>query len=251
MSTIQSLWVVWQNPKNRLFYHIGTLSSFDNHYEFRYVSGDKGHLKLNDAIDNGYMLNPAFPDPDKVYKSDELFPAFNRRLPSSNRADFHEILLDLGLDKSCTKMELLQETRGRLANDTYSFEQPLKVRKDEKVHSSFYIHGMRHRNLPDEWPNWIQVGEKVILKREANHHVDPNAVAIYSKNGKHIGYVPGFYATGVAGLLDNGADPNVIVQSVNPDSTPHWWVKLNFESEIPIPKEDIGKYFEAIIELAS
>lgn len=148
-------------------------------------------------------------------------------------------------------MELLQETRGRLANDTYSFEQPLKVQKDEKVHSSFYIHGMRHRNLPDDWPNWVQVGEKVILKREANHPVDPNAVAIYSKNGKHLGYVPGFYATGVAGLLDNGGEPNVVVHSVNPDSTPHWWVKLNFECELPIPKEDIGKYFEAIIELPS
>jgi hypothetical protein len=46
----------------------------------------------------------------------------HHRLPSPNRADFTENLKDLGLDENCTKMELLEVTRGRLANDTYSFE---------------------------------------------------------------------------------------------------------------------------------
>ncbi|MDF0727152.1 HIRAN domain-containing protein [Cytobacillus sp. S13-E01] len=251
MSIVQTLWVVWQSPTNRLFYHVGTLSFFNAHYEFRYVKGNNDHLKLNDAIRNGYILSPAFPDPDKVYKSDQLFPAFNRRLPTPNRADFAEILKDLGLNEECTKMELLEETRGRLANDTYSFERPLRVEKDEKVHTSFYIHGMRHRELPSEWPTWLNVDSEVVLKRESDHSVDPNAVAIHTLSGKHIGYVPGFYANGVSALLDNGAIPLVKVKSINADSTPHWWVKVSFESDIPVPKEEIGYDFEAIIEIAS
>lgn len=252
MSVVQTLWVVWQSPKNRLFYHIGTLSYYNDEYEFRYVFGKDDHLKLNDAIKNGYMLNPAFPDSDKVYKSKRLFAAFNRRLPSPNRADFIEILDDLGLDYNCTKMELLEATRGRLANDTYSFERPLRVEKEDgKVHTSFYIHGMSHRNLPEDWPTWLNEGHQVKLMREPNNIVDSNAVAICTSTGYHIGYVPSFYARAVAPLMDNGSTPIVKVQSMNPESTSHWWVKVSFECTIPITKDNKGFNYEAWLELAS
>lgn len=252
MKQVESLWVVWQSPQSGLFYHIGTLSHFEDVYEFRYViEAENDHLKLNDALRNGYMLNPAFPDPQKVYKSKQLFGAFNRRLPSTNRADFLEILEDLGLGENCSKMELLEATRGRLANDTYSFERPLRVEGDEKVRTSFYIHGMRHRNLPNNWVNLIQVDSQVTLKRENDNEYDPNAVAIYSERGNHIGYVPAFYTKGISALIDNGATPIVKVISVNEDSTPHWWVKVSFESEIPLPTDEMGYDFEAVIEMAS
>lgn len=42
------------------------------------------------------------------------------------------ILNDLGLNEESSKMEILRATRGRLAADTYSFEQPLRREKDGK-----------------------------------------------------------------------------------------------------------------------
>ena len=155
MSNVHTLLVVWQNKNNSLYYHIGTLSHYNDQYEFVYTHSGLGGRKLGDAIENGYMYHPSFPKPDKVYRSKTLFPAFDRRLPSTDRSDFKAILSDLGLDENSTKMELLQQTRGRLANDTYSFEQPLRREKDGKLHSSFFVHGMRHRNLPDQWNLWL------------------------------------------------------------------------------------------------
>ncbi|MDG5788869.1 hypothetical protein QA612_15465 [Evansella sp. AB-P1] len=61
-------------------------------------------MMINDAQSNGYMLHPAFPDPNKKYLSKELFPAFNRRLPSPDRQDFFEIVKDLGLKINCSKI---------------------------------------------------------------------------------------------------------------------------------------------------
>jgi hypothetical protein len=250
MSNVHSLWVVWQNPKSRSYYHIGTLSYFDDHYEFSYTNDQNGDWKLHDALKNGYMLHPAFPDPNKIYKSKELFAAFDRRLPSPDRSDFEEILKDLGLNENYTKMELLEATRGRLANDTYSFERPLRVEADGKVHTSFFIHGMRYQNLPKEWPQWLQINRTVKLKQEPENLVDPNAVAIYTHDGNKLGYVPGFYTKGVFALLENGAEPYVRVCYINEKSTPHWWVKVKFESEIPSIEEQMSNELQSVVEVA-
>src|SRR5690625_7911143 len=82
-----------------------------------------------------------------IYHSKILFPTFECRIPSHDRLDFEDILYDLDLDKDASKMAILQATRGRLANDSYSFEQPLRKEKDEKLHSSFFIYCMRYNNL--------------------------------------------------------------------------------------------------------
>lgn len=234
MSNVHTLLVVWQDYKSRLYYHVGTLSHYDGHYEFRYTNCGSEHRKLKEALDNGYMPHPAFPDIGKVYKSKVLFPAFDRRLPSPDRSDFKAIMRDLGLNESSTKMDFLQQTRGRLTNDTYSFEQPLRREKDGYLYSSFFVHGMRHRNLPADWPTWLEINGTLDLRQEPTNPGDPHAVGVYTKGGKHLGYVPGFYSKAVYALLEQGADPIVRVTYINEKSTPHWWLKVDFECMIPV-----------------
>lgn len=233
MSGVKTLLVVWQDEKSRLYYHIGTLSHYDDHYEFEYTSMQLGRRKLGDAMEVGYMIHPAFPKTDKVYCSKKLFPAFDRRIPSSDRSDFHAILADLGLNEKASKMNILQATRGRLASDTYSFEQPLRLEEDGKLHSSFFIHGMRHQNLPDGWASWVGYNSLKLIQEPTNNY-DPNAVAIFTMGGKKLGYVPNFYSQAIFSLIDNGASPLVHVTYVNEKSHPHWWVKVDFECEVPL-----------------
>ncbi|HWL26781.1 MAG TPA: HIRAN domain-containing protein [Ureibacillus sp.] len=120
-----------------------------------------------------------------------------------------------------------------MASDTYSFEQPLRIEDDGKLHSSFFVHGMRHRNLPEEWPSWLVVNSPVKLVPEPTNNHDPNAVGIYTQEGNHLGYVPAFYSQAVFFLLEKGAIPLVRVIYINEKSTPHWWLKVDFECEIP------------------
>src|SRR5690625_6972754 len=89
MSDIRTLLVVWQDEESRLYYHVGTLSNYDDYYEFTYTSSQPGLRKLGDALKAGYMIHPAFPKTDKVYRSKALFPALDRkstRLNSSHVA---------------------------------------------------------------------------------------------------------------------------------------------------------------------
>ncbi|WP_040226901.1 HIRAN domain-containing protein [Bhargavaea cecembensis] len=231
-SEVRTLLVVWQNKETRLFYHIGTLSNFDDHFEFEYTQNVNRPRKLRDALQNGYMLHPAFPQIDKKYISPQLFPAFDRRIPSADRVDYVTILNDLRLNQNADRMDILRETRGRLANDTYSFEQPLRIGVDGKIRSQFYIHGMRHRKLPGNWGDILRKNKSLRLVPEEDNTADEFAVAVYTED-IHIGYVPNFYSQAVSSLIHNGAKSQMKVVSVKEKSTPHWWVKVEFESSVP------------------
>lgn len=246
MNNVETLLVVWQDEVSRSYYHIGTLSYYDGIYNFSYTSKD-GKKELGEALKNGYMLHPAFPDITKTYYSKKLFSAFDRRIPSLDRKDFHEILINLGLNENAGKMAILRATRGRLASDTYSFEQPLNLDEHNHLRSSFFIHGMRHQELPDDWSKWIKEKNSLELVQEPKNEVDPFAVAVYMKNGTRIGYIPTFYSNDIFALIENGLFPTVQVVSVNEKSHSHWWVQVVFECEIPVQQQIATKELLAVI----
>ncbi|MFE3576575.1 HIRAN domain-containing protein [Lysinibacillus sp. NPDC059133] len=251
MNKHQSLWLVWQNAETRLFYHIGTLSFTNNQYEFYYTWQSASGQKVKDALENGYMLHPSFPDLQKCYKANELFAAFDRRLPSEKRADFTQIISELHLSAAPSKMELLEQTRGKLATDTYSFEKPLKVENDKLV-TAFFVHGMRHQqDLPTNWADIVKMTNRVYLQAEPENPVDKNAIAIYAGMGTKLGFVPRFYATGISALLKRGLQPTIQVDTINDKSTPDWWLKVelksNFNELSPEELKQLDPLFEYVI----
>src|SRR5690625_5043611 len=234
MNEVKTLLVVWQDETSRLYYHIGTLSYYKDYYEFSYTTKKLGQRKLGDALGKGYMVHLAFPNTDKAYRSEKLFATFDRRLPSADRHDSKAILKDLGLTTDASKMDILRATRGRLAADTYSFEQPLRREEDGKIRSSFFIHGMRHQNLSENWFSRLADSSFVRLIQEPDNFYDENAVAIFTKGGKKLGYVPNFYSQAIFSLLEKDMPYTARVAYLNEKSHPHWWVKLDYESEVPV-----------------
>ena len=233
MKEHKSLWLVWQDAKTRLFYHVGTLSYFNNKYVFNYTFNSRGPQKVREALDNGYMLHPSFPEVTKEYISDKLFAAFSRRLPSEIRVDFQHILENLHLKEGFSPMDLLEQTRGKLTNDQYSFEKPLRI-ENEKLVTSFFVNGMHYqKDLPENWPEIIRSFNCVELKPEPENLVDKNAIAVYTALNIKLGYIPRFYAQGISALIENGAKPSIKVNYINENSSSDWWVKLDFESDVP------------------
>lgn len=243
----KTLWLVWQNVNTRLFYHVGTLSHYNNQYHFQYTYQSKRQYKVKDALKDGYILHPMFPDLKKEYISPILFGAFKRRLPSEIRVDFKEILEELKLSDSYTEMDLLERTRGKLASDEYSFEKPLLI-ENGILTTSFYISGMYYLKLPDNWVNTITIGENLILKPEPQNPVDNNAIAIYTENDLQLGYVPRFYTTSLSILLKNKLKPKVIVTYINALKSASWWIQVNLECEISLLDEVNFNKIDAIFQ---
>ncbi|WP_232329755.1 MULTISPECIES: HIRAN domain-containing protein [unclassified Sporosarcina] len=140
-------------------------------------------------------------------------------------------------------MDILQATRGRLASDTYSFEQPLRLDENSTLSSSFFINGMRHRHLPNEWPSWIKEHGELHLVPEPKTKYDRHAVAVFTKGGNHLGYVPSFYSNAIFSLIENGLTPIVKVVNMNESSHPHWWLQVKFECKVPLEQ---GKQIEEL-----
>ena len=70
---------------------VGTLRLKDGIWEFRYSAEFKKQTLLQPLI--------AFPDTEKVYVSDTLWPFFMSRLPSVSQPDIRETLRQEGLDE--------------------------------------------------------------------------------------------------------------------------------------------------------
>lgn len=224
--------MIWQDKKTRLYFHIGTLD-YDGHmYSFEYTHHSMASRKVRDAFKYGYKLHPAFTELEKKYQSDVLFPAFDRRVPSSDRVDYLEILDDLGLTIEADRMDILRTTRGMISNDPYFFEEPLRVNDVNELISHFYISGMRHRNLPKEWSSVVKLGEHLIAAQEKDNKYDPYAVRLSTANGLWLGYMPGIYAQAVSALLDRGVDVVLTVNGKRPSYAPQWWVRIKLEASL-------------------
>lgn len=220
--------VIWQDRDTRSCFHIGTLIHDETGYIFSY---NHNSLSFKEAINHGYKPHPLFPNLDEVYKSINLFTAFDRRIPSKNRHDYIMILRDLGLDEAADKMDILKATRGKIANDTYSLEEPI-TKQESEIQTSFYIQGMRHQNNLHQFEKKINYDTPLILEKEPGNQHDSWAIAIYTQHGTKLGYVPRYYSKYICMLIDNDADVHVKITYINEKSNPHWWVKVDFCASI-------------------
>lgn len=90
----------------------------------------------------------------------------------------------------------------------------------------------------------------MVMKVEPDNDLDLQAVAIYTQEGYKLGYVPGLYSKEIFALMENGAHPQMTILSVNESSTSHWWVKVDFVSEIPEVNSTASKETLSFYEVA-
>lgn len=228
--TTKSLLLIWRDANSKLYFHVGTLT-YDGHvYTFEYTFRSKATRRVHDAIEHGYTLHPAFPNLNKTYVADKLFSAFARRIPSSNRLDYNEVLKKLSLPAHADQMDILRATRGMTGRNPYIFDEPLRLTSDNVLKNKFYISGMRYSELPENWSSMIQKGDELVLKPDVNNAYDANVVKILTQNKLVLGYVPAVFAKAIRALLDREAEMNVVVNEINSNYSPQWWIQIDFQS---------------------
>lgn len=194
------LLVIWKDAKTGARIEVGHLSK-NGSYEFIYIKNN-----LEKALKKGFEAFVAFPDFDKSYKNDEVFPVFSSRLPDKRRKDISVILEKYNLT-NYDAFELLRANGGKLPTDSLEFVDPIFYNPNEDVTREFFIAGTRHRELcnPQSYPECIlnvdlEKGEELIVFREKDNEHDPNAVLLLKNSiGKEkIGYVPAYYVEAVS-----------------------------------------------------
>jgi HipA-like protein len=92
---------------------VGTLLLDAGLWEFRYSAAFKSQESVQPLID--------FPDPDKVYRAEELWPFFLSRIPSTSQPRIRETIEKEGLDAH-NEVELLRYFGRRTISNPFTLE---------------------------------------------------------------------------------------------------------------------------------
>lgn len=230
-SGLDYLYVVWQDMESRNQFVIGTLIR-NGHYEFSYGE------ECRQAQEYGFGPLVSFPDLQKTYQEDTLFPAFACRLPDPRRRDIQEILKKYGMTEY-DGFELLKRSGARLPTDTISFVEPV-FDEDPLVDRDFFVAGVRHY-LPCAGKNCSTVSllaagtELGLLCEPANPH-DPNAIQLLAPDGVRIGYLPRCYSKTISKRLNAGVAYRCRVLAHDPER--HCAECLKVRLQMPPQQED-------------
>ncbi|MFK4429597.1 HIRAN domain-containing protein [Bacillus sp. RC54] len=223
---IEKLLLIWKDPETRRRFTIGELS-FDeekNTYKFQYQQPG-----LEQALELGFKDYPNFPNIKQVYElQGKLFPSIKSRLPQQKRPDFPEILDRYGLDTSCTDLELLEATRGRLATDNFEFVKPINANGEGQSKVTFDLAAARHYNFLSISKD-LQVGDAIKLELEDNEY-DKFAVKVLTLEDVHIGYVPKYYSQEVHCILKRNSNCSAYIVALDiGNENPDEWAKITLE----------------------
>lgn len=214
------LTIVWKDVNSGSRFEIGQLSK-NGCYEFIYIKKN-----LDKAQKKGFEAFVAFPDFDKKYSNNDVFPAFSSRLPDKRRKDISVILSKYNLEEY-NAFELLRRSGGKLPTDSLEFIDPIFLENDEAIVREFYIAGTRYSSLclAESYPDCIvnfelNTGEALILTREPDNEHDHCAIGIYKDSEKRekIGFVPAYYSEAVSDAINSNRKIQCLIKQFNQEN---------------------------------
>lgn len=198
---MSTLFVAWQaHGSSRAWFPIGRLdASKENHeYVFRYI---RGALHARDRA--GFAPLLAFPEFERRYESNELFPLFKNRVLDPSRKDFAEYLDWLALDpKSADPIEILSLTGGERQTDSLEVFPKVKRLADGSFVCRFFLHGLRHvsdagRNRAEK----LRQEEALQVTIELNNPATGVAVQLQTRDYHVIGWAPRYLVQDLRNII--------------------------------------------------
>ncbi len=207
-------WIVRQGPTSRSFHRVGELEAReDGEFRFRY---------LPDApTAPNFRPLAAFPELDREYRSDDLFPYFSNRIMSARRPDFDAHLSALGLTREdWTPLELLARSAGGRATDTIQVVSEPVVDDDGLERLVFPVSGVRWIPGASERIARLASDQPLRIRAEPDNPFDCRALLLDAASDEPVGWIPGYLLDYVHKHMERGATVAAFVEQANGPETP-------------------------------
>jgi len=210
------LFVAWRDVSDSRIHPVGRLTWIPDNagYEFRYLNNVKGLER--------FSVLPGFPDLERVYRSNSLFPLFEVRIMSRRRPDYSQYMASLGLSgEDHDPFILLARSEGWKSTDRLEvFAAPRRLEDTDIGCSVFFLRGLRYHDGAAEIADLLSAGDELAIRHEPENPVNPLAIQLLH-SGVVLGHVPGYLVDHVHEVWDAcGSDAvQVFVEHVNPDSS--------------------------------
>ncbi len=213
---MKSLFLAWQAPADstcsRAWFPVGQLDAHPSHYRFRYTRG-----ALSAQQDVGFAPLLAFPEFEKVYESDELFPLFKNRVISPNRKDFEEYIHWLDLDRGkADPIEILSISGGERVTDNLEVFPKVTADDNGDFRVRFFLHGLRHLGEKAiERASRLETGESLRILVELNNPATRLAVPLLTEDYCMIGWAPRYLVQDLINCVPNAPTISAKVARIN------------------------------------
>lgn len=220
---MNTLYLAWQAPATRRWYVVGRLTAELGVYRFVYTRG-----ALRADHEAGFGSLSSFPELDRAYESDTLFPLFANRLMPQSRREYPAFVewMSVPEDES-DPIALLARSGGMRATDSLEVFPEPEQRPDGSYHIRFFVHGLRHFPPSSmERAKELRPGERLLLMRDFQNEHDPRAIMLRTSGETSgdvypLGFCPRYLLEDLLALLErNPGQAKVEVERVNPPPAP-------------------------------
>ena len=216
----RTFYLGWQARDSRAWYPIGRLdaSASRDRYTFSYTRG----ALIAQKEDNFEALYD-FPDLQKHYESDELFPLFKNRIMTPGRHDFRDYLRLLDLSgEEADPLDILAIDGGYRATDSFQVFPEIQTSADGRFTSRFFLHGGRHTN-PDSLKqlDHLEPHQNLYVSAELNNPATGLAIQLLTEDYYMLGWAPRYLVKDLVTAMSNSPGKlEARVVKVNPAPAP-------------------------------
>jgi hypothetical protein len=226
----QRLIVAWQEPVSREIHPVGLLEITGGSHRFRYIANA-------DSV-SGFRPLLGFPDLDRAYESEWLFPLFAERVMDPRRPDHARYLEALQLDSDASPFEVLAASNGRRIGDTIQLFPEPEISGDGRTSCRFLVHGIRYvlREEPaaEQRLDRLQVGDRLQLIDEPANPYNARAILTADGDGGHLGWVPNMLLEYVHTVRATGEIRVEVARRNQSDAPAHLRLLAQLTGRVPV-----------------
>jgi hypothetical protein len=192
-----------------------------------------------------------FPDFQRTYESEELFPFFAQRIMDSRRPDYPAYVAALALPQDATALDVLGRSGGRRKADKVQVAEIPRAELDGTTSFDFLVHGSRFSPVGEDVVSAAliaaQLGDELTLLPEPENPVNPNALLVATAAQVPIGWVPDLLIPYVNSVRDAGRWQLTVLRVNGPEVA--WQLRLvaHMSGRLPSSPESTGDSRQAAL----
>jgi len=210
--------VAWRNTARARISPVAVLDYDGERYRFIYLSA------VSDVPDFRPFIG--FPEFDRIYEAERLWPFFALRVMDRRRPDFPRYVTWLGLPLDAMPLDILSRSGGERKGDAVQVIEEPSVDSVGVTESTFLVRGARHATGQYSSASAAEAltpADQLSIVPDPTNPVNPSALLIATPGGLPIGWVPDLLIA-YARTVENTNSQLVVLRNNGPGAP--WHLRL-------------------------
>jgi hypothetical protein len=177
--------VAWRNTARRRISPVAVLDYDGKIYRFQYFSN------VSDIED--FRPFVGFPEFDRIYEAERLWPFFALRIMDRRRPDFPRYVRWLALTPDATQLDIMSRSGGERKGDAVQVIEEPRVDVAGNTESTFLVRGARYAT--EQYSSvsaaeGLKIGDLLSIVLDPSNPTNSSALLVADTAGLPVGWIP-------------------------------------------------------------